>query len=150
MVPTRHIHTCSVLTEGHRFGRKLCGKKKVWSKKSSLFITCNFCKLWIHIYWEKNNRPYFLGSLQTIWCKMMKWFWHHFLQANIMTIGLSKTFQMHLKPTVNRMVTMSSFHAVFMFTWWRSSIPITITTHRWTGYHVISCERCNMSSSFYT
>jgi len=116
------------------------GEKKGCGVKSSLFVTCNFCNLWINIYWEKNNRHYFLGSLPTVWLQVVKWFWCHFLQANIMIMGISKTFQMHLKPTVNLMVIMSSVHVVFKFTWWWSSIPTTITTHRWNGYNDISCE----------
>jgi hypothetical protein len=144
MVPTRHTHTCSVLTQGHRF-ETLCKKQAV-----DLFITCNFCSLWINIYWEKNNRHYFLGSFWTIWLKTVQWFWCHFLQANIVTLGTSKTFQMHLKPIVNLMVIMPSYHAVFMFTWWWTSIPTAITTHRQTGYNVISCEWCNLSSSLHT
>jgi hypothetical protein len=83
---------------------------------------------------KKNNRHYFLGSLPTIWLKVVKWFWCHFLQANIIILGISKTFQMHLKPIVSLTVIMSPFHAVFMFTWWLSSFPTTITTHRWYGY----------------
>jgi hypothetical protein len=53
--------------QGHRFGRKLREKKTGCGVKSSLFITCNFCNLGIHIYWgKKNNRHYFLASLPTI------------------------------------------------------------------------------------
>jgi len=87
-------------------------KETLWKKQGVesnhwLFLSCNFHNLWINIYWEKNKRHYFLGNLQTIWLKMVQWFWCYFLQTNIMTLGISTTFQMHLKPIVNLTVIMS-------------------------------------------
>jgi hypothetical protein len=40
------------------------------------------------------------------------------MQANT-TMGIFKTFEMHLKHTVDLMGLVSSFCVVFTFTWWR-------------------------------
>jgi hypothetical protein len=52
VVLTKHTHTYSLLVQGHRNGRRLCGKTR-YGNKPSLFIMYNFQDLGIHIYGEE-------------------------------------------------------------------------------------------------
>jgi len=54
MVLTRHMHTYSLLAQGHRSGQRLC-RNTGYGVKPSLFIMSNFHDLGINIYQKKEG-----------------------------------------------------------------------------------------------